>query len=135
MYFSLLLLPYVYTWEREPNIKYGSAEKLLRFSTFQTTLALKATPLIINCKGSSNDLLRNVGYFHLRFIFALNIFLRQLRSQTLDAISWRKIMTIWIHLLSRQPFSRYLVSQKRNRCLIEYSVLGNELTWKGLMRK
>ena len=35
-------------------------------------------------------------------------------------------MFIWIHLLLRQPFSRLLVTQKRNICFINWSVLGNE---------
>ena len=42
---------------------------------------------------------------------------------------------IWIHLLSRQPFWRQLVTRKRSKCFNKWSVLDNELTSKGLNPK
>ena len=39
---------------------------------------------------------------------------------------------IWIHLLSRQPFSRQLVAQNRSLNKAAISISGNEVTRKGL---
>ena len=68
------------------------------------------------------------------FIFALTWFWHQ----QLTRFTWRDLvdvkMIIWIHLLSRQPFSRQPVTWKRSWCFKKWSLLGNKLTWKGLTR-
>ena len=85
------------------------------------SLIIKRTPALLPI---ILEMSQKSSFFMVVFIYF--DFLRQLRLQPLDAISWRKNMANWIHLLSRQPFLRQLVTRKRNRCFIKWSVLGNE---------
>ena len=62
------------------------------------------------------------------FIYVYFDFLRQLRLQLFVAISWRKNVIIWIHLLLRQLFSRLLVTQNRSLNKASISLSGYELT-------
>ena len=64
--------------------------------------------------------------FQFLVAFVCDIFWRQIRRKPFDAISWRQNTTIWFCLLTRQSYSRHLVTQKRNRCFIKSSVLDNE---------